>query len=282
MKQADQALYNQAAFAASAAVTHRYTTSFGWAIRLLPRRQKQALYGLYGFVRLADELVDSYPAPAAGELLKRLRYELKASDLLSVSVNPIIQSYITVRREYEIDNHLTQAFLESMEMDLTQRTYSQEEYERYIYGSAEVVGLMCLRVFVDKATYQELSPAARRLGSAMQKVNFLRDFASDYEDRERIYFPGITYKNFNDARKEQIEKDILADFAASLNGLNRLPYRSRIAVAVAYSYYIALLHKIQATPAQTLKRRRVRVANGHKLLIALRVLVRQGLLRQAL
>lgn len=282
MKVADQALYQKASIAASAAITHTYSTSFGWAIRLLPAGQRQAIYGIYGFVRLADELVDSYPAPAAGELLKRLRHELKAANLLGVSVNPIIQSYIEVALRYEIDTRLTEAFLHSMEMDIEQRRYSKTEYQTYIYGSAEVVGLMCLKVFVGPTDYTELASAAQKLGSAFQKVNFLRDFASDYKDRERVYFPGVSFKDFNDEDKRHIENDIASDINESIEGLNRLPWSSRLAVALATSYYLELLEKLQTTPAQVVKQKRVRVTNWRKLLVSLRVVFVQGLLRRPL
>lgn len=282
MKTADQALYQKASVAASAAITHTYSTSFGLAIRLLPTKQRQAIYGIYGFVRLADELVDSYPAPAAGELLKRLRHELKAANLLGVSVNPIVQSYIEVALRYEIDSQLTEAFLRSMEMDIEQRTYTKVEYETYIYGSAEVVGLMCLKVFVGTTDYTALAPAAQKLGSAFQKVNFLRDFASDYKDRERIYFPGVTFKDFDDNHKKAVEQDIADDIAGSIEGLNRLPWSSRLAVALAASYYLELLERLQTTSVQAVKQKRVRVPNWRKLIISLRVLFLQGLLHRPL
>lgn len=282
MKTADQALYQKASVAASAAITHTYSTSFGWAIRLLPSKQRQAIYGIYGFVRLADELVDSYPAPAAGELLKRLRHELKAANLLGVSVNPIVQSYIEVVLRYEIDSQLTEAFLHSMEMDIEQRRYTKAEYETYIYGSAEVVGLMCLKVFVGATDYIALAPAAQKLGSAFQKVNFLRDFASDYKDRERVYFPGVTFKDFDDNHKKAVEQDIIDDIMGAVKGLNQLPWSSRLAVALATSYYLELLERLRAVSAQDLRQKRIRVPNWRKLIISLRVLFAQGLLHRPL
>ncbi|TAK89530.1 phytoene/squalene synthase family protein [Patescibacteria group bacterium] len=282
MKLADQAIYDKASTAASAAITHTYTTSFGWALKLLPRRQRQAIYGIYGFVRLADELVDSFPPATATELLRRLRHELKAANLLGTSINPVVQAYIKVMRSYQIGATLTEAFLESMEMDIAKRSYSQKEYERYIYGSAEVVGLMCLRVFVEHKAYLKLMPAAQSLGSAFQKVNFLRDFASDYNDRQRIYFPAVEFDTFDDLAKVKAEQDIIGDFKEALDGLNKLPWASRVAVAVATRYYWELLHRLQRYPAIRLRQKRIRVPNGYKLILALQTLLLQGLLRRPL
>lgn len=283
MKSVDQAfLYNQAALRASREVTHTYSTSFGWAVRLLPGAQRQAIYALYGFVRVADEIVDSELAADPRTALDKFQLDFTTALASGYSENIIIHAFVGVVKKYHIEvSHVT-AFFESMEMDVGKRRYSKAAYRRYIFGSAEVIGLMCLRIFCehDEQKFNRLRPSAAALGAGFQKVNFLRDFASDYHERGRVYFPGVNYDRFDDANKREIEAEIYDDFGVAISGINNLPTRVRLAVTAAYCYYNALTQKLQRVSASDLRQRRVRVSNMQKAALLAKTCFYHGLLRQ--
>lgn len=265
------ALFTETSRACSKLITQCYSTSFTLGIRTLDRRFHLPVYSVYGFVRWADEIVDTFHDHDKAALFadfKRQTYE--ALDL-GLSLNPVLHAFQDVVRQYGIDREFIEAFLFSMEMDLDDRNYNQSLYEQYIYGSAEVVGLMCLRIFCegDEAQFQRLREPARRLGSAFQKINFLRDIRSDYEDRGRVYFPGVQYERFTDEVKRTIEADIRADFEAGYAGIVQLPSAARLGVYLAYVYYLKLFHKIRKLPAARILGERVRVPNNTKLLLLL-------------
>jgi phytoene/squalene synthetase len=239
----------------------------------LDKSYHEAIYAVYGFVRLADEIVDTFYEQDQADLLTRFRQDTYRAIEEKISLNPILHSFQWAVNKFHMERDLIDAFLYSMEMDLTDRVYDQATYKQYIYGSAEVVGLMCLRVFCagDLAEYERLKPDACALGSAFQKINFLRDIKSDFEDRGRVYFPGIDYNNFTESEKKEIEADIQADFDAGLRGIENLPKTARKGVLLAYEYYIRLFEKIKLVPVERLKSERIRVPDWEKLLIYLRV-----------
>jgi 15-cis-phytoene synthase len=272
-------LYNATSQECSALVTRRYSTSFSLAIRSLNPELRGPICAIYGFVRLADEIVDSFLEQDRQLLLTQFTEQTWQAIELGISINPILQAYQQVVRQYNIPPELTRAFLYSMEMDLTPREYTLEEYGRYIYGSAEVVGLMCLRVFCngEDALYQKLESSARSLGAAFQKVNFLRDIQADHDYRGRIYFPGADLTRFDDSTKEEIETDIEADFAAAYEGIIQLPHASRLGVYLAYRYYRRLFAKIKTVPPAQIMSQRIRVANSQKIWLLARSYVRHQL-----
>lgn len=260
------ALYHSTCSACSRLITLRYSTSFSMGIRLFHRRFRGPIYAIYGFVRFADEIVDTFHEYPKKELLERFREDTYKAIDEGISLNPVLHTFQQVVRQYGIDRDLIDAFLHSMEMDLHNAQYDDSLYNEYIYGSAEVVGLMCLRVFCEgnDAQYEQLKAPARRLGAAFQKINFLRDIKSDYDDRGRVYFPGVDFRRFDDAAKRQIEADIQADFSAALDGIRRLPKGSRFGVYLAYKYYIQLFHKIKRAPAHSIAGKRFRVSDKRK------------------
>lgn len=260
-------LYNDVSFQLSKRVTWNYSTSFTLGIRTLHKDLHNPIYAIYGFVRLADEIVDTFHDHNKEELLNRFREDTRKAIAEGVSVNPILQSFQLVVRRFNIDMDLIEAFFKSMEMDLYNHAYNANGYNEYIYGSAEVVGLMCLKVFCDgnEQEYRQLREPARKLGAAFQKVNFLRDMKSDFSERGRVYFPGVDFNFFTDHVKKSIEKEIEDDFSEALDGIKRLPVKARFGVYVAYIYYQALLRKIKNVPAQTIQTSRVRVPNKEKL-----------------
>lgn len=266
-------LYLQVSLDASKRLTQAYSTSFSSGIRTLDKSYHEAIYAVYGFVRLADEIVDTFYEQDQADLLTRFRQDTYRAIEEKISLNPILHSFQWAVNKFHMERDLIDAFLYSMEMDLTDRVYDQATYKQYIYGSAEVVGLMCLRVFCagDLAEYERLKPDACALGSAFQKINFLRDIKSDFEDRGRVYFPGIDYTNFTEREKKEIEADIQADFDAGLRGIENLPKTARKGVLLAYEYYIRLFEKIKLVPVERLKSERIRVPDWEKLLIYLRV-----------
>ena len=266
-------LYLQVSLDASKRLTQAYSTSFSSGIRTLDKSYHEAIYAVYGFVRLADEIVDTFYEQDQADLLTRFRQDTYRAIEEKISLNPILHSFQWAVNKFHMERDLIDAFLYSMEMDLTDRVYDQAIYKQYIYGSAEVVGLMCLRVFCagDLAEYERLKPDACALGSAFQKINFLRDIKSDFEDRGRVYFPGIDYNNFTESEKKEIEADIQADFDAGLRGIENLPRTARKGVLLAYEYYIRLFEKIKLVPVERLKSERIRVPDWEKLLIYLRV-----------
>ena len=265
--------FNDVAYACSAATTERYSTSFASAIRLLHKDQRAPVHAIYGFVRLADEIVDTFHDFDKAALLADFKAQTYAAIAGGISLNPILQSFQHTVNKYHIDLALIEAFLHSMETDLHKSIYQQEqELCDYIYGSAEVVGLMCLYVFCegDEATYQRLKPAACSLGAAFQKVNFLRDLQADHQQLHRTYFPGLDFYNFDKATKQRIESDIAADFSAAYNGIRQLPVKARFGVYVAFRYYLSLFHKIRRMQPSVIIEKRVRVPNFGKALILLR------------
>ena len=253
--------------------TKRYSTSFSLGISFLDTELHKPIYSIYGFVRFADEIVDSFHGFDKEGLLADFKVQTYKAIAEGISLNPILNSFQWAVNKYAIPMELIDTFLNSMEMDLTDRDYDQATYKQYIYGSAEVVGLMCLRVFCagDLAEYERLKSDACALGSAFQKINFLRDIKSDYEDRGRVYFPGIDYEQFTDLQKKEIEADIQADFDAGLRGIENLPAKAKKGVLLAYEYYIRLFEKIKQVPVARLKSERIRVPDWEKLLIYLRV-----------
>lgn len=262
-------LYNETALKCSKLITQHYSTSFSLGIKTLDDKFHFPIYAIYGFVRYADEIVDTFHDHDKKALLDRFTADTYQSIEEKISLNPVLHSFQLAVNEYKIDHELIAAFLYSMEMDLTEQDYDQENYERYIYGSAEVVGLMCLRVFCegDNTEYQRLKPMAKSLGAAFQKVNFLRDIKSDFDDRGRIYFPGVDFKNFSEVDKAAIEQDISADFEAALTGIKQLPKGAKMGVYLAYIYYIKLFNKIQNLPSSKILSERIRIPDFKKMVL---------------
>lgn len=260
-------LFDETCFECSKLITAKYSTSFSTGIKAFDKRYRYPVYAIYGFVRYADEIVDTFYDHNQRELIEDFRAEtFKAIDR-GISTNPVLQSFQQVVNQYNIEKDLIDAFLTSMKMDLDKTAYDDDGYKTYIYGSAEVVGLMCLRIFCENNAdqYDRLVPKARSLGSAFQKINFLRDIKSDYEDRGRTYFPEVDFTNFTEADKQLIETDIKKDFDDALEGIKQLPNGSRLGVYVAYVYYLQLFKKIKATTALTIMQKRIRVSDTQKL-----------------
>ena len=272
------ALYQKTCVECSQLITRRYSTSFSLGIRLFDKTLRQPICAIYGFVRFADEIVDTFHNQDKATLLRRFRHETYQAIEEGISLNPVLQAFQEVVNQYDIERELIDAFLDSMEMDLHFDRYEDSLYKKYIYGSAEVVGLMCLRVFCpnDQAAYEALRPAACSLGSAFQKVNFLRDLKSDYEERGRVYFPEVNYLAFDEAIKAEIEADIQKDFDQAYQGILNLPRSCRLGVYVAYKYYLNLFKKIEKSPASRLSQERVRVNDGKKMYILFKSMVRAG------
>jgi 15-cis-phytoene synthase len=272
-------LYRQVCIETSRLITQRYSTSFTMGIRAFDKRFRDPIYAIYGFVRFADEIVDTFHDYPKAQLLARFWEDTHRAIDEGISLNPVLQSFQEVVNEFHIERELIDAFLRSMEMDLHENTYDQSTYEEYIYGSAEVVGLMCLRVFCegDKAYYDSLKAPARSLGAAFQKVNFLRDLKSDFDDRGRIYFPGVDFTNFSAADKIMIEEDIRQDFDRGYEGILRLPEGARFGVYLAYVYYLNLLQKIKRAPANRVAEERIRVNDGRKVVLLFSSAVRNSL-----
>ena len=261
-------------------VTKSYSTSFSLATKMLSSNIRQDIYNIYGFVRFADEIVDTFHSYNKKELFSRFVDDLNYSLIEGISLNPILNSFQKTVNKYNIDKSLIDAFLKSMEQDLDKKKYkSLKEYKDYIYGSADVVGLMCLKVFVggNSDDFNRLKPYAMSLGSAFQKVNFLRDLNDDYKKLNRIYFPGIDYKTFNEDAKNNIMIDIEKDFAKALKGIYMLPNNSKFGVYAAYKYYKRLLRKLDRASYLQIKSKRVRVPNYQKVDVLARSYVRYRL-----
>jgi len=265
-------LFHKVSEDCSRITTQRYSTSFSSAVRLLHRDLRQPVYNIYGFVRFADEIVDTFHLYDKQQLLAAFIRETYDAIERGISLNPILNSFQKTVKEYNIDLKLVDAFLNSMEMDLTKQYYNQSEYEEYIYGSAEVVGLMCLYVFCEgnKELYEKLKLPARSLGSAFQKVNFLRDIKADYNGLSRVYFPGCDFNNFTYRQKTEIEKDIQKDFHQAYEGILQLPLKARFGVYVAYKYYLSLYKKIKRLKPDTILESRIRIPDYKKMMIVLR------------
>lgn len=260
-------LYQKTCHECSQLITNRYSTSFSMGIRLFSNQLQKPIYAIYGFVRFADEIVDTFHNFNKTELLQKFRLDTYEAIEQRISLNPVLQSFQEVVNEYNIERELIDAFLDSMEMDLHFDRYEDRLYKQYIYGSAEVVGLMCLRVFFknNETKYDELKDSARSLGSAFQKINFLRDMKSDFDERGRVYFPGIDFLNFTNQDKQMIEADIKADFDHGYEGILKLPESARFGVYLAYVYYINLFQKIKKSTASMVKEERIRVNDGKKM-----------------
>jgi len=260
-------LFDEVAFECSQKVTNGYSTSFSSAVRMLAPSIRPAIHSIYGFVRFADEVVDTFHDKDKKLLLDKFEWDLYQAIEMGISLNPILHSFQKTIKEYNIDIELVDAFLQSMRMDIEKKDYkTNEEYQEYIYGSADVVGLMCLKVFVDGSDeeYQKLKPTAMKLGSAFQKVNFLRDLKNDAEILERSYFPEVDLKNLSPEVKTKIVSEIKADFDAAYEGIKQLPASSKFGVYTAYRYYKQLLKKLQKTPSNKLMETRIRVSDYHK------------------
>ncbi|MEO6820305.1 MAG: phytoene/squalene synthase family protein [Ginsengibacter sp.] len=264
-------LYDNLSVEVSKLTTKTYSTSFSLGIYFLNNRLRNPVYSVYGFVRIADEIVDSFEGFDRAYLLKKFKEETFESIENKISFNPIFNSFQQAVHQYGIDLELIETFLKSMEMDLEKVDYTHEKYQQYILGSAEVVGLMCLHIFTegDKKLYEELKPFAMKLGAAFQKVNFLRDLKDDYQVLGRTYFPNVDMNDFNLSVKRQIEEDIEEDFRISLEGINKLPSSSRGGVYLAYIYYLSLFKKIKKLPAHKILEERVRINNGKKITLML-------------
>jgi phytoene/squalene synthetase len=265
-------LYDKTGREISKLTTKNYSTSFSLGIRMLDRDLQEPIYAIYGFVRYADEIVDTFFHTPQQIIFNEFSEETSKAIVRGFSANPILHSFQWVVNKYHIDPSLIASFLRSMELDLEQSDYAREDYQDYIYGSAEVVGLMCLRVFCDNdnALYDELVEPARKLGEAFQKVNFLRDMKSDLHERGRVYFPDLDFTNFNDDKKKEIEAEIQYDFDQALIGIRKLRKDARFGVYLAYIYYLELLRNIRKTSATTLVAARQRVPGWEKFLLLIK------------
>lgn len=260
-------LFDEVSFKCSVLVTKSYSTSFSLAVKMLAPSIRDAIYSIYGFVRFADEIVDSFHEYDKETLINDFEKEYYKAQKFGVSLNPILNSFLQTVKKYNISDELIQSFLKSMKMDLVKSNYnSQQEYEEYIYGSADVVGLMCLKVFVngDNIKYEELKDEAMRLGSAFQKVNFLRDLKDDNLVLNRNYFPGVNLKSFDEKSKHLIINEIEDDFKVALGGIKKLPLESKLGVYTAFVYYKKLLKKLEKTPSHQIGTERIRVSNYTK------------------
>lgn len=272
-------LFHEVSQECSRITTEKYSTSFSSAIRLLHKDLRTPIFNIYGFVRFADEIVDTFHDFDKAALLAEFKDATYAAIEKKISMNPILHSFQLTVNQFGIDEALIDAFLYSMELDLDQRKYDRAGYEQYIYGSAEVVGLMCLFVFCegDKKMYEQLKPYARSLGSAFQKVNFLRDLKDDYEGLERVYFPECDFRNFTSADKAAIEADIQKDFDHAYEGILMLPMKARFGVYVAYKYYLSLFKKIKKLRPQKIMEERIRIPDYGKVFILAKAGIRSQL-----
>lgn len=263
-----KAIFDDVSYSCSKMVTESYSTSFALATKMLSRSIRQDIYNIYGFVRFADEIVDTFHGYNKEELFDNFEKAMETALEDKISLNPILNAFQHTYHKYSIPHHLVAAFMKSMRMDLTKKEYHNfHEYKEYVYGSADVVGLMCLCVFVNgnKAQYEELKESAMALGSAFQKVNFLRDLKADYEDLERTYFPNTNLMELDEASKKRIVDEIRADFAMAYSGILKLPKEAKFGVYTAYRYYKKLLQKLQSTPPLEIKNTRIRVPDYQKL-----------------
>ncbi|MBY0537764.1 MAG: phytoene/squalene synthase family protein [Chitinophagaceae bacterium] len=273
------AIYHKVSQLCSQITTEEYSTSFSSAIRLLHQDLRKPIYNIYGFVRLADEIVDTFHEHDKERLLVKFKRDTYEAIEDKISLNPVLHSFQMTVNEFNISHDLIEAFFKSMEMDLNKQAYDEQGYENYIYGSAEVVGLMCLYVFCegDKAMYEKLKPSAQSLGAAFQKVNFLRDVKADYQSLNRTYFPGVDFNSFTNESKAAIEADIAKDFEHAYEGIMQLPWKARFGVYVAYKYYLSLFKKIRKTQPAKILESRIRIPNYYKAYIVVRAGVKNQL-----
>lgn len=262
-----KSIFDTVSFDCSRIVTRSYSTSFSSAVKMLAPTIRQDIYNIYGFVRFADEIVDSFHDYNKKDLFERFETDLHLALKEKISLNPILNSFQSTVHKYNIDQNLIDAFMHSMRLDLHKSEYKTvDEYNSYIYGSADVVGLMCLKVFVkgDTVAYEELKDSAMRLGSAFQKVNFLRDLKADFEDLSRTYFPNTDLTKLDENSKNEIIAEIEADFKAAFSGIVNLPLEAKFGVYTAYVYYKKLLTKLKNTPSTEIKNTRIRVSDYQK------------------
>jgi phytoene synthase len=259
--------------------TRLYSTSFSLGILFFDKKVRHPIYAIYGFVRLADEIVDSFHDYPKSKMLAELKEETFTAIERGISINPVINSFQQVVNQFGVRHELIELFLKSMEMDLGEQVYTAEKYEEYVMGSAQVVGLMCLHVFTNgnDEEFERLRASAMKLGSAFQKVNFLRDVNADYQDLNRTYFPNVNLSAFSDENKRAIEQDILSELNAALDGIRQLPRSCRKGVYLAYVYYKQLFRKIARVPAEKVMSERIRVSNGHKFYLMFDSLIRYKL-----
>ena len=269
-------IFDLVSLSCSKNITKSYSTSFSFAIKLLKKEYRDAIYSIYGFVRLADEIVDSFHDYDKKTLLNELRNETINALDRNISLNPIINSFQNTVKKYKIEWDLVDSFLESMEYDLSHNSCDDKSYKKYIAGSASAVGLMCLQIFnkENNISYQELKPYAESLGSAFQKVNFLRDMRADYKDLDRVYFPGLHIDTFNNDQKDLIVKDIEQEFIHALLGIKLLNKNAQQGVYLAYKYYIVLFNKIKKVDSEYILKNRIRISNFRKLLITISSFIR--------
>jgi 15-cis-phytoene synthase len=269
-------LFYEVSYLCSKVTTEKYSTSFSSAIKLLHKDLRKPIYNIYGFVRFADEIVDTFHNYDRATLLYEFKEDTYKAIDRKISLNPVLHSFQQTVNEYKIDDSLIDAFFKSMELDLTKIKYDNQAYNEYIYGSAEVVGLMCLYIFCEgnKHLYESLKTYAQSLGAAFQKVNFLRDLKADTENLERMYFPGCDFNNFSEAQKRSIEEDIQNDFHKAYEGIIRLPLKARFGVYVAYKYYWSLFKKIKKLQAKRVMEERIRIPNYGKIMIVAKAGVR--------
>lgn len=272
-------LFHNVSEKCSKIITEEYSTSFSSAINLLHSDLRMPIYNIYGFVRLADEIVDTFHDYDKALLLSQFKQETYEGIRRGLSLNPILHSFQLTVNKYGIEHTLIEAFFKSMEMDLVKKDYGTDEYNEYIYGSAEVVGLMCLVIFCEgnKDQFNRLKASARSLGAAFQKVNFLRDVRSDFTGLNRIYFPGCDFNNFTSFDKREIEENIQQDFNEAYNGIMKLPIKARFGVYVAYKYYLSLFNRIKRMQPSKILEERVRIPNYRKALIIMRAGVKNQL-----
>lgn len=274
-----KALFDDVSIRCSRLSTRLYSTSFSLGIRCLDKALRDPIYSIYGFVRFADEIVDSFHDYDKELLLNRFEAETYQAIEEKISLNPILNSFQHTVNKFHIDRELIDRFLASMRMDLKLKSYDNKGIDEYILGSAEVVGLMCLRVFCegDKALYDSLKMYAMKLGSAFQKINFLRDLNADYISMGRNYFPGIDLKNFDESTKKIIEDEIAAEFAVAYEGIKKLPQKARFGVYIAYVYYLTLFKKIRNTPPYQVLTNRIRIKNRYKITLLVYSMVKHRL-----
>jgi phytoene/squalene synthetase len=275
-------IYNNASFFCSKKITQNYSTSFSLGIKTLSHGLQDPIYAIYGMVRVADEIVDTFHQYPQKELLDKFKQDTFDAIRMEISTNPVLQCFQATVNKFNIPLDLIEAFFDSMYMDLSKIEYNSELYQKYIYGSAEVVGLMCLKVFCyeDDETYSKLQKPARALGAAFQKVNFLRDFKNDFKDLGRLYFPNINFSKLTPDDKKEIERDIEKDFIESYKGIILLPKSSRYGVLLAFQYYQGLLSKIKQSSVEHLHSERIRVSNAHKLILLGKMLFRKNFSNQ--
>jgi phytoene/squalene synthetase len=274
-----KALFDDVSISCSRKTTHAYSTSFSLGIRTLGKQFRDPVYAVYGFVRFADEIVDTFHDYDKATLMARFREDTVRAIEDKISLNPILNSFQKAYHQFNFDWELVDTFLKSMEMDLDKNSYDRYGYETYILGSAEVVGLMCLKIFTsgDTSEYERLKPYAMRLGAAFQKINFLRDIKADYETLGRAYFPELDLKNFDEKTKRKIESEIAEDFQEAYKGILMLDKDARFGVYVAYTYYVRLFQKIKSLPSNRIMEERIRIPNQKKFALILKSYVQHNL-----